>query len=524
MKNYQNYLIGIGGTGARVIEAAIFLNFAGFGPEEMSIIIIDPDESNGNLTRTKSLIELYKTCKQNFSDLSDDNYILKTKLNTAGENFVWSIFEEHNVRLADYLSYSSLQVSNKTLADFISVLFTDDELYTPLNEGFRGHPSIGAVVMSKIPEDKDPWKTFWDQLGDYAKTPYSARVFVVGSLFGGTGASGIPTIASLLKQNARALIDGKSKILLGGAFVLPYFTFDVSDEVLNEQKFKMFVTTENFMIATKAALQYYDTKELAYDQIYLIGNYTPRKVGKFSPGSRTQENLPNYIEMITALACFDFFAQPDVEASQSETKFLYALRSEKMSWEDIPVTRDRSLKSLKIEEFKHKLTVTTLFSYLLSTFGEKILNLKHEDIIYTWYKDNFKSSKEAPQYVHNLHKIKNLINLSNQYLWWLSAISNEEFDLIDISRLLENKPEVYSSKDLKFKDPEESQNGSNISLILKNPSDRRKEKDFNDFIKVMNKTKLKVKNLSPATKFVEIFFRAVENFAEDVYNIKPIRK
>lgn len=60
----KNYLIGIGGTGARVVEAAVFMCAAGYGPDELSIFLIDPDKGNGNLARTTNLIDLYKDCKK----------------------------------------------------------------------------------------------------------------------------------------------------------------------------------------------------------------------------------------------------------------------------------------------------------------------------------------------------------------------------------------------------------------------------------------------------------------------------
>ena len=513
----KNYLIGIGGTGARVIEAAIFLSYAGLGPGEFSIIIIDPDEANGNLTRTKSLIELYKICKDSFPDFSSQNFLLKTKITTSNK-FIWSIFERHNYTLSDHIAYPLLKTTNRNLADFVSVLFTEEELNTPLNEGFRGHPSIGAVVMSEFPDDQEPWKTFWSHINDYAKDPFSARVFIVGSLFGGTGASGIPTIGKLLKQHDKAIIRGgnesRNKILLGGAFGLPYFTFDVPDEeTLENQSVKMFVTPEHFMIATKSALRYYDTKELPFDQVYLIGNYSPGKVGKFSPGSKTQENLPNYIELIMALAAFDFFSQPDVK-EQSETKFFYAGRSDTITWEDIPVTRDRLQRSLKIKEFKTNLIITTLFSYIISTFGEKILNTRPDEIHYTWFRDNFKKNEEFPQYVINMNSIKNLINLSNNFLWWLASISDAEFKLFDISKITGEKPEI--GKKLSLIDPEKQ--SYNVSLLLSKEDDRRREKEFNAFINILNKTKVE-KRISPASRYIELFFNASKKFAYEVYNI-----
>ncbi|MBK9334945.1 MAG: hypothetical protein IPM96_21730 [Ignavibacteria bacterium] len=37
---------------------------------------------------------------------------------------------------------------------------------TQLNEGFRGHPAIGSVVMTEIPDNELPFKMLWDEMSD----------------------------------------------------------------------------------------------------------------------------------------------------------------------------------------------------------------------------------------------------------------------------------------------------------------------------------------------------------------------
>jgi hypothetical protein len=52
----KNFLIGIGGTGAKCIEHLVYSCAAGLGPEQMWTGIIDQDEANGNVSRTKIYI------------------------------------------------------------------------------------------------------------------------------------------------------------------------------------------------------------------------------------------------------------------------------------------------------------------------------------------------------------------------------------------------------------------------------------------------------------------------------------
>ena len=51
----QNFVLGIGGTGARCVEAFLQLCAAGLGPESVSVGLIDQDEANGNVSRTLAL-------------------------------------------------------------------------------------------------------------------------------------------------------------------------------------------------------------------------------------------------------------------------------------------------------------------------------------------------------------------------------------------------------------------------------------------------------------------------------------
>ena len=142
----RNFLIGIGGTGARVIESMIHLCAAGYGPDELSLFIVDPDAGNGNLTRTKTLISLYKQCRNDFkTTATTKKKLFKTNIKTPNE-LVWNIFEEKGIRLSDYISLDTIDAD---LKKFASVLFSEKELIEKLDQGFRGHPNIGAVVIDR---------------------------------------------------------------------------------------------------------------------------------------------------------------------------------------------------------------------------------------------------------------------------------------------------------------------------------------------------------------------------------------
>lgn len=177
----KNYFIGIGGTGARLGEALIHLCAAGLGPKNLTLFLIDPDQGNGNLARTASLAAAYTAARARFTDRAGDDVVaLGTDLRIP-DPFVWHIFKDRNVRLAGHVGLATLKARNGALADFASVLFSEDEMETPLDEGFRGHPNIGSLVISDVPDDEDPWKTFWADVTQ-AQQAGEVQVFLAGSI------------------------------------------------------------------------------------------------------------------------------------------------------------------------------------------------------------------------------------------------------------------------------------------------------------------------------------------------------
>src|SRR5205823_2876259 len=136
----------------------------------LSIFIVDPDAGNGNLTRTKNLITNYIKCRKNLQK-SEGAKIFRTdiKIPPDEKGLVWEIFADRGATLSNFINHKNMSQTRPDLADFASVLFSESELNTELNEGFRGHPSIGSVVMSNPPEDSYPFKMLYDALAGNKK-------------------------------------------------------------------------------------------------------------------------------------------------------------------------------------------------------------------------------------------------------------------------------------------------------------------------------------------------------------------
>src|SRR5690349_24703778 len=57
----NDYVIAVGGTGARCLEAISYFAAAGLFTNDMHVLVLDPDQNNGNGKRTQQIIRQYCT-------------------------------------------------------------------------------------------------------------------------------------------------------------------------------------------------------------------------------------------------------------------------------------------------------------------------------------------------------------------------------------------------------------------------------------------------------------------------------
>ena len=510
-----NYYIGIGGTGARVAEALVHLCAAGYGPDRLTIFLIDPDQGNGNLGRTARLIANYRQARETFRERTTAAPFLRTEIRTPSP-FVWTIFRDQNVSLAEHIR---LQNQDAALQDFTRVLFSEEELRTPLNEGFRGHPNIGAAILADINDktDEEPWKTFWADV-ENTQQAGGMRVFLAGSIFGGTGAAGIPTLGSpnVIKRNLKAKLGDRSKVRLGAALVLPYFTFDPGTSAGPQ----MFVTAADFPIATKAALHYYQTKPLAFDDLYLVGDSLGQNVGQFSPGARQQENAPHYIELVSALAATDFYATPDAPLDEPR-RFLAAREGKQVGWQDLPTTREEGAVGERQGVLRRRLTTLAAFAYAVLDYGLPTLDEKPLDgVPDAWHDAHFYPKKcmglgrdktRDPREARSREALGYVGDYLQRYLTWLAGLDESADGIV---RLAEAERFMDKGGDLLRHDAHPHA----VGAIMR---DRNQEKDFTAFLNVLNETQVGTESMSPSDTFINLFYEAAQRFAEDNYALPP---
>ena len=426
------FLFAIGGTGSRVVKALTMLLASGVKIENTDTIIpiiIDPDSANGDLTRTIDILKEYKSIRD--KSYTTDSSFFNTKICSLDElgdggfdsdKFTFDIDGVKNQLFKEFIGFSELDESNKA---FVSLLFSKSNLEANMEVGFKGNPNIGSVVLNKFKETQ-----FFTKFA--SNFEQKDRVFIISSIFGGTGAAGFP----LILKNIR---DAKDPIphfaflncaKIGAVSVLPYFGVDKSTGST--------IDSNTFTSKTIAALKYYADnicKNQSINALYYIGDIVSNdQVG--ADGADNQKNNAHFIELAAALSIFDFMSIPDIELSfnngtvDNPKYFEFGIKNE---------TNNVSFSDLAQQTYEliaSPLTSYSLFRTYMESVYDEVCNNKHTVHIYD---GNNKLGKDN---LDNRFR-QSLTTFNKHFGEWIKEMSNSNisFNPIDISK---NGNDIFS--------------------------------------------------------------------------------
>lgn len=399
------YIIGIGGSGAKCVEALVHTLAAVPLDQSVSILLVDPDTANGSLGRTLQALDNYIEAQE-----SVGGEVLLHTLIQPTEPRVWTPFvDEARPVFRDLFQYELLARKAPVAAGLMDVLYSEQEKIASLDKGFLGHPSIGAAVLANAADllTEKPWKEF---CSDMRNDP-DARLMLVGSIFGGTGASGLPTLARLLSD---AFADRRQQFRLGATLLLPYFSFPPGEDPKQLQ-----ARSEEFVLRSQAALSYYQSQIDAsreanaqgiYDAIYVLGSNVPTPLKVNSLGSTNQRNPAHYVELYAATAALDFFVQS--KTTQTRTYRSARKNTGLLDWESLPGGFARRDQLANMGRFA--------YAYLSYFYPRLKENLRAPGSLgnITWFVKFF-TKGQATNYARPLEQ---LADYCVRFLTWLDAI------------------------------------------------------------------------------------------------------
>lgn len=489
------YVFGIGGTGSRVLKSLVMLAAAGVKIDAKAIvpIIIDPDFANADVTRTIEQIKTYNKIREtlNFNDAVENGFF-KTEFKTlsdSGKEYRLSIDDTKSRKFNEFIEFSTLSKENQALA---SMLFSDDNLDSDMEVGFRGNPNVGSVVLNQFTDSQD--------FVDFASSFQNGdRIFIISSIFGGTGASGFPLLLKTLRgldgytQNHESI----KKAPIGAVSVLPYFNVEPKDDSK--------INSATFIGKAKAALQYYEKNvngdgSSSINVLYYIGDVATNKYENID-GGQYQKNNAHFIELASALAIVDFANTP------KDDETLQCSEIEKEEGKKKIYAPNPAVKEFGILEDKEEI----LFNNLSDDTKDIICAPMTRFVLFSKYvKEHLKEGTEkdwakdikCDSTFTKSSFVRNVTKITDSYIEWLKEMSENP---------------------RKFKPFELSVTGSDIfSIVLgakASPIIKYWNKSGYDLIDAAlnGKRKSLSNDLSIEKKFIELFYITTKDLVELKY-------
>jgi hypothetical protein len=490
------FIFGIGGTGSRVIRSLVNLMASGvkMDMDEVVPIIIDPDKANGDLNRTIELIDTYQKI---FNDTTthESGEFFSTKIASLGEvvsrqanaqnivnGFRFEIDGVQNDMFKDFIDFQRLP--NQGLKDLTELLFSKENLDSDLAVGFRGNPNMGSVVLNQFMRS--------DIIETFARSvEKDDKIFVISSIFGGTGAAGFP----LLVKNFRSgSINGTHYEFLKNSniaalSVLPYFKVASDDESQ--------IDSQGFVTKTKAALHYYhrNLSQGSLNTHYYIGDKVSGEYDN-NEGSSNQKNYAHFVELVGALSVIDF-----AKASESQTVNGTAINP---SFKEFGVTKNSEtidftgLSNDTLNIIKAPLARMFYFEAFISTQFRK--KLKHPYA--SGYKAKFNKSFTTSPFFSSIETFNSL------YRNWIAELYRNKvaFRPFDIN---EKKPNNHADYEIKA--------GRNLFSLINGVAEKKnilstiRPKNYELFIAHLNKSAERNNTSITNDRFIKVFSDATAN-------------
>lgn len=482
--NGKLYLFGIGGTGSRVIKSLIMLAASSvkINADTIVPIIVDPDFANADVTRTIEQIKTYIAIrnKLSYNDCTKNKFF-NVAIENITKDFRLTLQDTKDKKFSEFIKFDTLSQENKALA---SMLFSKKNLEADMEIGFKGNPNIGSIVLNQFTDSQD----FMDFTAAFKP---GDRIFIISSIFGGTGASGFP----LLLKNIRGLdnnmpnSDAIKKAPIGAITVLPYFNVKPSPEST--------IDSSTFIGKTKAALQYYEKNvngdKSSVNVLYYIGDERTKQYEN-EEGGIGQKNNAHIIELASALAIIDFACMADNDPAlvcntDKNTK-VYAKNPEFKEFGIKDDVKDILFGNLTQITSDIICTPLTQFALLSKYMNEHIKKASSQP----WLRDNKFDDAFMKSYF-----VKNLQNIVASYIEWLLEMADNDRSFKPFNMAVKENDLFSIINGIK------PSSIKSLWAFLKS--------GFDLFDADLNKTHIS-KNFSQEQKFIELFYNVTQELVK----------
>lgn len=256
MKKYV--LVAIGGTGMRVAQSFVALAASGFLSDlsgadyKLEIRLVDLDIVAGSdKIELEEMVRALNDALPYLSIIVDDRSA-DTRWKPKGIDGIQSLATpiDDKSTLNDLLRDGYLSEPESLT---YHALFGEDDRKMVLRRGCKGRPRIGSLLWAEqFDQDWQNRGGFWQSIFDDICEDDELRIMFAGSVFGGTGASGTPTLAQKYIHACKMGDIGHTEPFaqhVALTLMLPYFDLGSDTDV----------DSGLFSINSKMALKYYET-------------------------------------------------------------------------------------------------------------------------------------------------------------------------------------------------------------------------------------------------------------------------
>ena len=322
-------LIAVGGTGARIAQSVVAMAAAGLPAElgvnangdntllYVKIVDIDVNHKDG-----RELYDMIESYNATIGDLIEQDSAvfgkqkwrpIRIRMVDKPEDFVFDAqlggAGIQRLKIEDIVT--GLRDEPRLLLD---ALISKGDRTMNLLAGCKARPRIGALLWQYLYNDDACG--FWEDIRTMMAPGNTTRIMFAGSVFGGTGASGVPTLAKLLRHELQNGVQGVNTY--GITLMTPYFQLKPPEDAP--------VQSDKFPFESKMAMRYYESDPdlLQMDCVQIVGDELHTMVAnvakdlkakpqwreiQYTPDSEGEQNNPSMpAELVAAIGIHMFFA------------------------------------------------------------------------------------------------------------------------------------------------------------------------------------------------------------------------
>jgi len=464
------FVVGMGGSGARATEALLYLCAAGLGPDELRLVFVDSDRANDAWRRVGELVTAYGEIRglvQLIQKRASRLFHTAVQIQRAdGGALVWDPLATTTVGPHNQLNRLFAGLAQGEHAQGEQLVY--QALYSPAQRAANLTIGlIGAAVLAKcFDPGQAPWNRVIPQIRQAVANAQSVWFFLLGSLFGGTGATGMRLIPRMVHESLvnrmaganpnqaalnQAVAAIQAQVRWGAAFLLPYFTFT---RPADPDQCGIGPDPATFTLRAQQAIEYFNQFARApqFNRVYALGVQTPVTQANFSLGGQQQSNTPHVVELLAAGAALDFQNCPTAVNDQIVNELRLVARGDpqndpktnqpvdRFEWQDVPPIDGRS-----VQEWLGRLA-DAAYAYLKLFYPalEEVRAGKRVGERTPWYVDLLTSRGVAPAAQGARAKLDAMKDFSLAFFAWLRGLhhgaAGMRVELANIQAFPDDKP------------------------------------------------------------------------------------